>query len=593
MRGDSVSQQAHGVLEASQIGKLLEAVRRKGYEIIGPTVRDGAIVYDRLESVKDLPAGWTDDQEPGRYQLKRRNDEALFGYAVGPQSWKRYLHPADVRLWSAERRDGTFRILNNEAKLERPCVFLGVRACELAAIAVQDRVLLEDKYSDPIYEQRRQGAFIIAVQCTQAAATCFCASMGTGPQVSAGFDLVLTELLGSKGHRFLVATGSDRGAEMMTELEAVPATEEDIQEAGARVEAAAHQQVRSIDTRRLFYCGEWIESHTLHVYMLHAPDFLGYQDVIALAGDHRAVVEKALRLKKIGNRIVQLLGGREIHPISAAVGGFYKTPTKQQLRDLVDDLEWALEASLGTVRWTAGLQFPNFEQDYEFVALRHAEEYPFNEGRLVSNRGLDIDPAEYEDHFVELQVRHSNALHSVVRGRGSYLVGPLARYNLNFDKLPEVARKAAVDVGLRPPVRNIFRSIVVRAVELVFACAEALRAIHEYEPPATPRVEAPNRRAVGQAITEAPRGILYHRYALDENGLIVTAKIVPPTSQNQKRIEDDLREYAAQLVAWPIEEATWKCEQAVRSYDPCISCATHFLKVVVEREGKEVRTEPC
>ena len=336
--------------------------------------------------------------------------------------------------------------------------------------------------------------------------------------------------------------------------------------------------------RRLFYCGEWIESHTLHVYMLHAPDFLGYPDAIAMAADHRAVVERALRLKKIGNRIVQLMGGREIHPISAAVGGFYKVPTKQQLSELVSDLEWALEASLATVRWTASLEFPNFEQDYEFVALRHPDEYPFNEGRLVSNRRLDIDAAEYEDHFVELHVKHSNALHSVVRGRGSYLVGPLARFNLNFDKLPDVARKAALGVGLQPPVKNLFRSIVVRAVELVFACAEALRIIREYEPPASPRVESPNRNGVGQAITEAPRGILYHRYALDEKGLIVTAKIVPPTSQNLKQIEDDLREYAARLVAWPIEEATWKCEQAVRSYDPCISCATHSLKVVVERE---------
>ena len=336
--------------------------------------------------------------------------------------------------------------------------------------------------------------------------------------------------------------------------------------------------------RRLFYCGEWIESHTLHVYMLHAPDFLGYADAIAMAKDHRAVVEKALRLKKIGNRVVQLLGGREIHPISAAVGGFYKVPTEQQLRDLVGDLEWALEASLETVRWTASLEFPNFEQDYEFVALRHEGEYPFNEGRLVSNRGLDIDTAEYEDHFLELHVKHSNALHSVVRGRDSYLVGPLARFNLNFDKLPETVQRVAIDVGLRPPVKNIFRSIVVRAVELVFACAEALRAIREYEPPASPRVEVHNRIGVGQAITEAPRGILYHRYALDENGKILAAKIVPPTSQNQKRIEDDLREYAPRLVAAPIEEATWKCEQAIRSYDPCISCATHFLKLSVDRE---------
>src|ERR1700686_3979073 len=336
--------------------------------------------------------------------------------------------------------------------------------------------------------------------------------------------------------------------------------------------------------RRLFYCGEWIESHSLHVYMLHAPDFLGYPDAIAMGADYRAVVERALRLKKIGNRIVQLLGGREIHPISATVGGFYRTPTKQQLSELVRDLEWALEASLETVRWTAALEFPNFEQDYEFVALRHPDEYPLNEGRLVSNRGLDIDAAEYEDHFVELHVKHSNALHSVVRGRGSYLVGPLARFNLNFDKLPEVARVVALEVGLRPPVKNLFRSIVVRAVELVFACAEALRIIREYEPPDAPRTEALNRTGVGQAITEAPRGILYHRYALDEKGLVVTARIVPPTSQNLRQIEDDLREYAARLVAWPIEEATWKCEQAVRSYDPCISCATHSLKVVVERE---------
>jgi sulfhydrogenase subunit alpha len=336
--------------------------------------------------------------------------------------------------------------------------------------------------------------------------------------------------------------------------------------------------------RRLFYCGEWIESHTLHVYMLHAPDFLGYQDAIAMARDHKQAVEKALRLKKIGNRIVQVLGGREIHPISAAVGGFHKVPTKEQLREMVPDLEWALQASLETVRFAAALPFPNFEQDYEFVSLRHPDEYPFNEGRLVSNRGLNIDAAEYEEHFRELHVKHSNALHSVIRGRDSYLVGPLARFNLNFDKLPEVAQKAALEAKLEPPLRNPFRSIIVRAVELVFACDEALRVIRQYEPPASPQVEAPNRAGSGHAITEAPRGILYHTYSFDENGLIQSAKIVPPTSQNQKRIEDDLREYAATLVAWPLEEATWKCEQAIRNYDPCISCATHFLKVRIEQD---------
>jgi len=335
--------------------------------------------------------------------------------------------------------------------------------------------------------------------------------------------------------------------------------------------------------RRLFYCGEWIESHALHIFMLHAPDFLGYQDAITMAVDHRELVERALRLKKIGNRLVTLLGGREIHPISAAVGGFYKVPAKNQLRELVPDLEWALQVSLETVRWTAGLDFPEFEQDYEFVALRHPDEYPLNEGRLVSNRGLDIDAAAYEDHFIEQQVKHSNALHSVIKGRGSYLVGPLARFNLNFDKLPQIAREAALNANLKPPVRNPFRSIGVRAVELVFACAEALRLIEQYIAPESAKIEAPNRAGVGQAITEAPRGILYHRYALDDQGLIVTARIVPPTSQNQKRIEDDLREYAARLGGWPLEQATWKCEQAIRNYDPCISCATHFLKLEMER----------
>jgi coenzyme F420-reducing hydrogenase alpha subunit len=336
--------------------------------------------------------------------------------------------------------------------------------------------------------------------------------------------------------------------------------------------------------RRLFYCGEWIESHALHVYMLHAPDFLGYEDAITMAKDHPEVVQRALRLKKIGNHLVTLLGGREIHPISAAVGGFYKVPDKNRLHELEEQLKWALDASVETVRLTAGLEFPDFEQDYEFVALRHPSEYPFNEGRLVSNRGLDIDAAEYEDTFIEQHVKHSNALHSVIRGRGSYLVGPMARFNLNFDNLPDIARQAANDAHLKPPVKNPFRSIIVRSVELVFACAEALRICQEYEPPSEPRVESPSRAGVGQAITEAPRGILYHRYAIDDKGLIVTAKIVPPTSQNQKRIEDDLREYAPRLAGWPLKDATWKCEQAIRNYDPCISCATHFLKLTVEQE---------
>ncbi len=345
---------------------------------------------------------------------------------------------------------------------------------------------------------------------------------------------------------------------------------------------AVHPQVRLL--RRLFYCGEWIESHALHVFLLHAPDFLGYEDAIEMARHHRGVVEMGLRLKKIGNHLVSVLGGREIHPISACVGGFYRVPAVGELKSLEEDLKWALEASLETVRLSARFEYPDFEQDYEFVSLRHPEEYPLNEGRLVSNRGLDIDAPDYEDQFVEQHVKHSNALQSLLRKRGAYLVGPLARVNLNFDRLPETARQAAAECGFAVPCRNPFRSLQARALELAFACEEALRIIAAYEPPAEPRVEATPRAGRGCAITEAPRGILYHRYELAEDGTILAARIVPPTSQNQRRMEEDLRALAPRLLEQTPERMTWLCEQAIRNYDPCISCATHFLKVRLERD---------
>jgi sulfhydrogenase subunit beta (sulfur reductase) len=238
----------HLIFEANELGRLLDVLAKRGWEVHGPALHDGAIVYDHIESPKDLPAGWTDEQEPGHYRLKRRDDEALFGYVVGPQSLKKYFHPADVRLLSAERQNGTFRILNNETGPKHPRALLGVRACELEAVAVQDRVLLEDKYLDPIYKQHRSGAFIVAVQCTQSAKTCFCASMGTGPRAHAGFDLALTELIDGGQHRFVVEIGSERGSEVVAQLQTAPATDSDLQEANALLEGAARQQVRSIDT---------------------------------------------------------------------------------------------------------------------------------------------------------------------------------------------------------------------------------------------------------------------------------------------------------------------------------------------------------
>jgi coenzyme F420-reducing hydrogenase alpha subunit len=336
--------------------------------------------------------------------------------------------------------------------------------------------------------------------------------------------------------------------------------------------------------RRLIYCGEWIESHGLHVFLLHAPDFLGYQDALQMARDHPEMVRLGLLLKKAGNDLVKFLGGREIHPINARVGGFHRVPEKKEMAPVVEQLKEAREAALKAVRWTAALPFPEFTQDYEFVALRHPEEYPFNEGRLVSSRGLDLAVREFEDHFVEEQVAYSHSLHSRRQGHGPYLAGPLARFNLNFDLLPPLVKEAAREAGVTPPCRNPFQSIVVRSLEVLYAVEEALGIMAAYNRPEAPAEKVTPRAGVGCAITEAPRGILYHRYRLDEEGVIQEAKIVPPTSQNQKSMEADLRDLVPRYLDLPDEDLTWRCEQAIRNYDPCISCATHCLKIKLERE---------
>jgi coenzyme F420-reducing hydrogenase alpha subunit len=333
------------------------------------------------------------------------------------------------------------------------------------------------------------------------------------------------------------------------------------------------------DLRRLIYCGEWIESHGLHVFMLHAPDFLGCDSVIGMAKKHAGIVRRGLELKRIGNEVLTLLGGREIHPINVRVGGFYKVPTRRELGRLTAKLERAREIALDTVRWTAGFDFPHCERDYEFVALRPAEGYPHNEGRLVSSEGLDIAVRDYDQHFEERHVARSTALYARISGRGAYLVGPMARYSLNFDRLSARAQRAARDAGLETVCRNPYQSIVVRSVELVHACDEALEIVEGYEEPEQPCVPVEPRAATGYGCTEAPRGILYHRYELDENGVILDARIVPPTSQNQGSIEEDLRIFIGQSLELPDEALRARCEQTVRNYDPCISCAAHFLRL--------------
>jgi sulfhydrogenase subunit alpha len=345
---------------------------------------------------------------------------------------------------------------------------------------------------------------------------------------------------------------------------------------GVRVEG----QLREL--RRLLYCGEWIESHALHIYMLHAPDFLGFPSGLHLAQAHRTTVERGLRMKKVGNDLMSVLGGREIHPVNVRLGGFYRLPREHALRGLRDRLLQARDDALATVAWVAGFEFPDLTTDRTFVSLSHPDEYPLNEGRLVSSRGLDVSVTAFEHHVKEQHVARSTALHATVDGE-PYLVGPLARYELNRDRLSPLAQEAARSAGLGPSERNPFRSIIVRAVELVYACDEALRIVDAYEPPERAWIDVPPRAARGHACTEAPRGTLYHRYTINESGIVLDARIVPPTAQSQASIEHDVRGVVESHLDVPHDQLQHLCEQAVRNHDPCISCATHFLRLEVER----------
>ena len=358
---------------------------------------------------------------------------------------------------------------------------------------------------------------------------------------------------------------------------------------------AAHALEKALDVtvpegvrelRRLLYCGEWIESHSLHVYMLHAPDFLRYESGISMAAEHREIVERGLRMKKIGNRILEVLGGRAVHPINVAVGGFHRSPRVADVRGLLPDLQWGVNAAVETFRWAATFDFPRLEVDYEMVSLRHPGEYPMNAGNVVSSSGLDVPAEEYERHFAERHEPQSTALHSVTIPEGKpYLVGPLARLNLCRDQLSATAKGEADAARLEWPCRNNFKSILARSLEMITAFEEAAQLVEAYRAEPNPsRTQYTLRAGEGSHATEAPRGLIYHRYRIGEDGLIAEAKIVPPTSQNQLQIERDLAAFLPGLLEHDDAEVGRRCEHLIRNYDPCISCATHFLKVKVDRE---------
>ena len=336
-----------------------------------------------------------------------------------------------------------------------------------------------------------------------------------------------------------------------------------------------------IELRRLLYCGEWINSHVLHIYLLHAPDFLGYPDIIAMSRDHAQVVERGLTLKKAGNQLMEFIGGRAIHPINVRLGGFYSVPTRLEFRPIAEQLRRALDNALATVEWVSGFEFPDLELEHEFLALTASGRYPIENGAIARSAGPSFPVGDFTNHVVESQVPYSTALHATLDG-GCYLTGPLARFSLNSSALSPIAAQAAAGAGLSEECRNPFRSIIVRAVEVVYAIEEALRIIDDYQRPLRPFVDVPARAGIGHGVSEAPRGLLYHRYQIDTEGLVSAATIIPPTSQNQTAIETDLACLVSDNLSLDDAALTTLCEQLIRSYDPCISCSAHFLTLTVQ-----------
>jgi len=338
------------------------------------------------------------------------------------------------------------------------------------------------------------------------------------------------------------------------------------------------------DMRRVFYCGEWLQSHSLHIHLLALPDFLGFSGAVDMAAKYPAEVRRGLKLQGLGNDLIRLFGARSVHPVGARVGGFHRTPAVSEVETLLGKLRSALPEAETLVRWIASLKLPQVEQDFVCVALRHPQGYPLYEGRLASDRGLDAPIADFETRFTEHQAPHSTALHCLHDGR-PYLVGPLARLNLNADRLPPATGALLKETGLRLPSRNLYHSIVARALEMHCAIVEAIRLLEDYSMPESPYVEVRPRTGIGYGATEAPRGLLWHRYELDNAGKVKAARIVPPTSQNQARIEEDLRTaLEAHGLDQPEAKLRWVSETVIRNYDPCISCATHFLDLRVERK---------
>ncbi len=333
--------------------------------------------------------------------------------------------------------------------------------------------------------------------------------------------------------------------------------------------------------RRLMYCGEWIESHALHIYLLNGPDFFGLESAWA-SREYLKIAVKGLTFKRLGNQILAVIGGRSVHPVSVKVGGFYKIPNKRSLKQMLPELEKAFEESIKEIKWAANLPFNNNSWDTEYVSLSHPDEYPMNYGSVISNKGLSVSMDDLINSVKEYQTEHSTSLYTGIKRDSSvspYIVGPISRLNLNYDKLPSDIKTAIKESGISIPITNSQMSIIARAVELSYAFHEAIRIVKEYEEPDNASLNYSPAQGDAVWITEAPRGILLHRYIVDDKGNISKCTIIPPTSQNLAHIEKDIYAFLQNNIDSTTDFIKRGCEKIIRSYDPCISCSVHIVRL--------------
>jgi len=328
------------------------------------------------------------------------------------------------------------------------------------------------------------------------------------------------------------------------------------------------------DLRKLIAISAHIQSNVLSMYFLSLPDLMGYESAIAMLKNHSEIIKRGLKLKKLGNDITDIIGGRAVHPITMIVGGFSTLPSENKLKNIRERLVDAKKDALETVYLFSKLDIPDFNRKCEHVAISDPKEYAVNYGRFKSNKGLDIDEMNYRSYIYEKQKPYSTALHSCVKQRDSFMVGPLPRVNINFNQLSSGAKDAAKKTGIKFPNYNPFVSHLARAIELVHDIDESIDIIDRV-PLKQEKINIICNSGFGAAITEAPRGSLYHGYKLNNNGIIIDADIVPPTAHNAYNIEKDLNAFVQTILDLSIEEITLKCEMLIRAYDPCISCSTH------------------